>query len=48
MESGTGTNNEPNKQTLEETTHFTPSPVIKNVLVTDGNGFLYVFIDLYQ
>ncbi len=48
MESFVDTNDEINKQTLEEMTHFTPSPNIKNVLVTGGNGFLYVFVHLYQ
>ena len=48
MESSTITNDEINQQMLEEMTHFAPSPNIKNVLVTGGNGFLYVFVHLYQ
>ena len=48
MEFSTITNDELNKQTLEEMTYFTPSPNIKNVMVTGGNGFLYVFVLLYQ
>ena len=47
MECFTDTNDEINKQTLEEMTHFTPSPSIKNILVTGGNGFLYVPVHLY-
>ena len=35
-------NDEIDKQTAEEMTRFTTSPDIKNILVTGGNGFLYV------
>ena len=30
------------KQTLEEMTRFTPSSGIRNIMVTGGNGFMYV------
>ena len=46
MEFSTGTNDEINKHTLEEITHFTPLPVIRNILVTGGNGFLYAFTSI--
>ena len=37
-----GMNDKIDKQTLEEMTRFDPSPDIKNIMVTGGNGFVYV------
>lgn len=35
-------NDEVDQQTLQEMTRFDPSPDIKNIMVTGGNGFMYV------
>lgn len=35
-------NDKIDRKTLEEMTLFDPSPYIKNIMVTGGNGFMYV------
>lgn len=49
METPTDINDEIDRQTFAEMTRFKTSPDIKNILVTGGNGFLYVFgyIDIW-
>ena len=34
------------KQTFEEMTRFDPSPDIRSIMVTGGNGFMYVAVHL--
>ena len=44
MQPPAGMNNTIDKQTLEEMTRFNPSPDIKNIMVTGGNGFMYIAV----
>ena len=37
-------NDQIDRQLLEEMTGFDPSPDIKNIMVTGGNGFMYVAV----
>lgn len=39
-------NDEIDKQMLVEMTKFPPSPDIRNIMVTGGNGFMYVLARL--
>ena len=41
--SPTDMNDEIDRQIFAEMTRFNTSPDIKNIMVTGGNGFLYVF-----
>lgn len=43
METPTDINDEIDQQISAEMTRFNTSPDIKNIMVTGGNGFLYVF-----
>ena len=44
MDFKTPVNNLIDEQTLNETTKFPPSTGVKNIMVSGGNGFMYVFI----
>ena len=41
-------NDKIDRQTFEETTRYEPSPDIKNIMVTGGNGFMCVSFCIYE